>query len=128
VTHKPAMIASTTKNPRTARRILPALMLPGGNISAPAPTRPIGVETWAAVVMDNRRGTALVRRKFPHVAGRDARAGFGLRERGGGTDSGQPLAVTLMNTPISAILERKGATVYSISPQATIADAVEEMN
>lgn len=33
-----------------------------------------------------------------------------------------------MNTPISAILERKGSAVYSVSPQATIAEAVAEMN
>jgi CBS domain-containing protein len=33
-----------------------------------------------------------------------------------------------MNTPITAILERKGSTVYSVSPQATIAEAVAEMN
>jgi CBS domain-containing protein len=33
-----------------------------------------------------------------------------------------------MNTPISAILERKGSTVFSIAPSATIADAVAEMN
>ncbi len=33
-----------------------------------------------------------------------------------------------MNTPISAILERKGSTVYAVSPSATISDAVAEMN
>jgi CBS domain-containing protein len=33
-----------------------------------------------------------------------------------------------MNTPISAILERKGSAVYSVSPDATIAEAVAEMN
>jgi CBS domain-containing protein len=33
-----------------------------------------------------------------------------------------------MNTPISAILERKGSTVFSIGPGATIAEAVAEMN
>lgn len=33
-----------------------------------------------------------------------------------------------MNTPISAILERKGSTVFSVSPTATIAEAVAEMN
>lgn len=33
-----------------------------------------------------------------------------------------------MNTPISAILERKGSAVYSVSPHATVADAVAEMN
>lgn len=33
-----------------------------------------------------------------------------------------------MNTPISAILERKGSAVFSVSPQATIAAAVAEMN
>jgi len=33
-----------------------------------------------------------------------------------------------MNTPISALLERKGSTVYSIAPNLTIAEAVAEMN
>jgi CBS domain-containing protein len=33
-----------------------------------------------------------------------------------------------MNTPISAILERKGSAVFSVSPHATIAEAVAEMN
>jgi CBS domain-containing protein len=33
-----------------------------------------------------------------------------------------------MNTPISAILDRKGSTVFSIPPSATIAEAVAEMN
>jgi CBS domain-containing protein len=33
-----------------------------------------------------------------------------------------------MNTPISAILERKGSAVFSVSPNATIAEAVAEMN
>lgn len=33
-----------------------------------------------------------------------------------------------MNTPISALLERKGSTVFSIAPNLTIADAVAEMN
>jgi CBS domain-containing protein len=33
-----------------------------------------------------------------------------------------------MNAPISAILERKGRRVFSVSPAATIAEAVAEMN
>lgn len=33
-----------------------------------------------------------------------------------------------MNTAIAAILERKGRQVYSVSPTATIAEAVAEMN
>jgi CBS domain-containing protein len=33
-----------------------------------------------------------------------------------------------MNTPISALLERKGSTVYSIAPHLTVAEAVAEMN
>jgi len=33
-----------------------------------------------------------------------------------------------MNTPISALLERKGAVVYSVSPSVTVAEAVAEMN
>ncbi len=33
-----------------------------------------------------------------------------------------------MNTPISAILDRKGSNVYSCPPSATIAEAVAEMN
>lgn len=39
-----------------------------------------------------------------------------------------PLSYPVMNTPISAILERKGSNVYSVSPSATIAEAVAEMN
>jgi CBS domain-containing protein len=33
-----------------------------------------------------------------------------------------------MNVPISAILDRKGRQVYSVTPTTTIADAVAEMN
>lgn len=33
-----------------------------------------------------------------------------------------------MNSPISAILDRKGRQVFSVAPSATIADAVAEMN
>lgn len=33
-----------------------------------------------------------------------------------------------MNVPITAILERKGRQVYSVSPTMTVADAVAEMN
>jgi CBS domain-containing protein len=33
-----------------------------------------------------------------------------------------------MNTPISAILDRKGRDVFSVSPTTTIAEAVAEMN
>lgn len=33
-----------------------------------------------------------------------------------------------MNTPISALLERKGSTVHAVPPQVTILEAVEEMN
>lgn len=33
-----------------------------------------------------------------------------------------------MNTPMSALLERKGSTVYSVTPTTTIAEAVNEMN
>ena len=33
-----------------------------------------------------------------------------------------------MNTPITAILDRKGKTVYSVPPNVTVADAVAEMN
>ncbi|HEX2854263.1 MAG TPA: CBS domain-containing protein [Opitutaceae bacterium] len=33
-----------------------------------------------------------------------------------------------MNTPISALLERKGSTVHAVTPTMTIADAVAEMN
>lgn len=38
-----------------------------------------------------------------------------------------PLSPT-MNTPISALLDRKGSTVHTVSPTLTIAAAVEEMN
>ena len=34
----------------------------------------------------------------------------------------------LMNAPITAILDRKGRNVFSVSPTMTIADAVAEMN
>jgi CBS domain-containing protein len=33
-----------------------------------------------------------------------------------------------MNTPISALLERKGSAVYSVSSAASVLDAVAEMN
>lgn len=33
-----------------------------------------------------------------------------------------------MNVPVSAILERKGRQIYSVSPDLSIADAVAEMN
>jgi CBS domain-containing protein len=33
-----------------------------------------------------------------------------------------------MNTPISALLERKGSVVHSVSPGMTVAEAVGEMN
>jgi CBS domain-containing protein len=33
-----------------------------------------------------------------------------------------------MNAPITAILDRKGRTVFSVSPTTTVADAVAEMN
>jgi CBS domain-containing protein len=33
-----------------------------------------------------------------------------------------------MNAPISAILDRKGSQVYSVSPAMTVAEAVAEMN
>lgn len=33
-----------------------------------------------------------------------------------------------MNVPITAILERKGRTVYSVPPTVSVADAVAEMN
>ncbi len=33
-----------------------------------------------------------------------------------------------MNTPISALLERKGSAVHAVSPRVTITDAVHEMN
>jgi CBS domain-containing protein len=33
-----------------------------------------------------------------------------------------------MNTPISALLGRKGSTVYAVTASATIAEAVDEMN
>lgn len=33
-----------------------------------------------------------------------------------------------MNAPISAILDRKGSQVYSVSPTMTVAEAVAEMN
>jgi CBS domain-containing protein len=33
-----------------------------------------------------------------------------------------------MNAPIAAILDRKGCQVYSVSPMATVAEAVSEMN
>ena len=33
-----------------------------------------------------------------------------------------------MNVPITAILDRKGRTVYSVSPTMCVADAVAEMN
>ena len=33
-----------------------------------------------------------------------------------------------MNTPISALLERKGPAVHAVPPSATILDAVSEMN
>jgi CBS domain-containing protein len=33
-----------------------------------------------------------------------------------------------MNTPITAILDRKGRTVFSVPPSTSVADAVAEMN
>lgn len=33
-----------------------------------------------------------------------------------------------MNTPITAILDRKGRTVFSVTPTTSVADAVSEMN
>lgn len=33
-----------------------------------------------------------------------------------------------MNTPLSALLERKSSAVHSVSPDVTVADAVAEMN
>lgn len=33
-----------------------------------------------------------------------------------------------MNTPISALLERKGSAVHAVSPDVTVFEAVEEMN
>jgi CBS domain-containing protein len=33
-----------------------------------------------------------------------------------------------MNTPISALLERKGSAVHAVSPDVTVLEAVEEMN
>jgi CBS domain-containing protein len=33
-----------------------------------------------------------------------------------------------MTTPVSALLERKGARLYSVSPTVTVAEAVAEMN
>ena len=33
-----------------------------------------------------------------------------------------------MNAPITAILDRKGRTVFSVSPRTSVADAVAEMN
>jgi CBS domain-containing protein len=33
-----------------------------------------------------------------------------------------------MNTPISALLDRKGRSVYSVSPTMTVCEAVTEMN
>ncbi len=33
-----------------------------------------------------------------------------------------------MNTPISALLERKGGVVHAVAPSALVADAVAEMN
>jgi CBS domain-containing protein len=33
-----------------------------------------------------------------------------------------------MNAPITAILDRKGRTVFSVSPKMSVADAVAEMN
>ena len=36
--------------------------------------------------------------------------------------------VTLMNAPITAILDRKGRIVFSVSPSATVSEAVDEMN
>src|SRR4051812_19688140 len=59
---------------------------------------------------------------------RSAIGAFGLRVGSLHTHSGHPFTLPLMNTPISAILDRKGSTVFSISPSATIAEAVAEMN
>src|SRR3954462_11320953 len=53
---------------------------------------------------------------------------FRLREVSLHAHSGHPFTLPQMNTPISAILDRKGSTVFSISPSATIAEAVAEMN
>jgi CBS domain-containing protein len=33
-----------------------------------------------------------------------------------------------MDTPVSALIERKGSAVHSVAPTITIADAVDEMN
>jgi CBS domain-containing protein len=78
--------------------------------NAPTGTRGVGVERKALVVMD---------------AGHHA----GLARTAHSRTLGAPLHVTpKMNTPISAILERKGSTVYSVAPTATIAEAVAEMN
>jgi CBS domain-containing protein len=61
--------------------------------------------------------------------GNEKQKPFGLRGDSSHTHSGQPLHVNpKMNTPISAILDRKGSTVFSVPSTATIAEAVTEMN
>src|SRR3954463_7187641 len=59
---------------------------------------------------------------------RSAVRAFRLRDLPLHTHSGHPFTLPQMNTPISAILDRKGSTVFSVSPSATIAEAVAEMN
>lgn len=56
-------------------------------------------------------------------------SGFRIARSAPADTLGAPLHVTpKMNTPISAILDRKGSVVYSVAPSATIAEAVAEMN
>src|SRR5688572_13144894 len=52
---------------------------------------------------------------------------FGLQDLRANAHSTLP-RVNLMNAPITAILDRKGRTVFSVSPTMTVADAVAEMN
>jgi CBS domain-containing protein len=52
---------------------------------------------------------------------------FGLHVSRGNAHCASPL-VTPMNAPITAILDRKGRTVFSVSPTISVADAVAEMN
>ena len=52
---------------------------------------------------------------------------FGLQDPRANAHSTLP-RVNLMNAPITAILDRKGRTVFSVLPTMTVAEAVAEMN
>jgi CBS domain-containing protein len=53
---------------------------------------------------------------------------FGLQREIRRSQFGQPREFNPMNTPISAILDRKGRHVYSVASTVIVGDAVAEMN